>query len=64
MIEERKTLLVLNPAAGKGRGKKLAGGVLEQLKKSMKHVDFTVSTTPKQILGPMVVMVLMVQGRG
>ncbi len=49
MIEERKTLLVLNPAAGKGRGKKLAGGVLEQLKKSMKHVDFTVSTTPKHL---------------
>jgi YegS/Rv2252/BmrU family lipid kinase len=49
MIEERNTLLVLNPAAGKGRGKKIVADVLEQLKGSMKHIDLVESANPRHL---------------
>ena len=49
MIEERKTLLVLNPAAGKGHGKKIVGSVLEELGRSIKNMDFVESTNPRHL---------------
>ena len=49
MIEERKTLLVLNPAAGKGRGKKIVADVLERLKGSMTQIDLVESANPRHL---------------
>jgi YegS/Rv2252/BmrU family lipid kinase len=57
MIDDRKTLLILNPAAGKGKGKKIADSVYEKLKGKIKDLDFEVSRYPGHLfeLGQQVV---------
>ncbi len=49
MIEERKTLLVLNPAAGKGRGKKIVEGIFKQLQEAIVDMDFIESENPSHL---------------
>lgn len=49
MIEERKTLLVLNPAAGKGRGKKIADSIQNKLREAISNLDFIESENPTHL---------------
>ena len=41
--------MVLNPAAGKGRGKKIVADVLERLKGSMTQIDLVESANPRHL---------------
>lgn len=46
MADSRKTLLILNPAAGKGKGKKFAESVYNSLKAKIDELDFEISHYP------------------